>query len=156
MSKELYALACKPDFRIFSYSGCIANGVRFLVKDRDDCRTTQNSGVMAPGDDINFFGILCDVIELVYVFDYRVTLFQCNWYDNNPKQKRTVVDYHLTSINVNRKWYMDDSYILGIQAQQVFYMDDLVLGPQWKVVEKVQHRGIWDIPEKKKMRVVSK
>ncbi|KAL2497910.1 Uncharacterized protein Adt_23460 [Abeliophyllum distichum] len=27
-------------------------------------------------------------------------------------------------------------------------MDDLVLGPQWKVVQKVQHRGIWDIPEK--------
>ncbi|KAL2461882.1 Uncharacterized protein Adt_45302 [Abeliophyllum distichum] len=27
-------------------------------------------------------------------------------------------------------------------------MDDLVLGPQWKLVQKVQHREIWDIPEK--------
>ncbi|KAL2542638.1 Uncharacterized protein Adt_03616 [Abeliophyllum distichum] len=27
-------------------------------------------------------------------------------------------------------------------------MDDIVLGPQWKVVQKVQHRGIWDILEK--------
>ncbi|KAL2492096.1 Uncharacterized protein Adt_27724 [Abeliophyllum distichum] len=149
VSKELYALACKPDFRVFSYSGCIVNGVRFLVLERDNCRTTQNSGVMVPGDEnFNFFGVLCDVVEVIYIFDYRVTLFQCNWYDNNPNQKRTVEDYHLTSINVNRNWYVDDSYILAIQAQQVFYMDDLVLGPQWKVVQKVQHRGIWDIPEK--------
>ncbi|KAL2518260.1 Uncharacterized protein Adt_14507 [Abeliophyllum distichum] len=104
---------------------------------------------MVLGDEnTNFYSVLCDVVELLYVFDYRVTLFQCNWYDNNQNKKRSVEDYHLTSMNVNRKWYVDDSYILAIQAQQVFYIDDLVLGPQWKVVQKVQHRGIWDIPEK--------
>ncbi|KAL2466639.1 Uncharacterized protein Adt_42490 [Abeliophyllum distichum] len=103
---------------------------------------------MVPGDEnTNFYSVLCDVIELIYVFNYRVTLFQCNWYDNNPNQKRAVEHHHLTSINVNHKWYVDDSYILSIQAPQVFYMDDLVWGPQWKVVKKVQHRGIWDILE---------
>ena len=28
------------------------------------------------------------------------------------------------------------------------YIDDLKLGKGWKVVEKVQHRGVWDIQEK--------
>lgn len=35
----------------------------------------------------------------------------------------------------------------AIQAQQVFYVDDYNYGMNWKVVQKVQHRNLWDIPE---------
>ena len=42
---DLYALACKHDQRVSMYSACIVDGVRFTVKEQDDRRTTQNSGV---------------------------------------------------------------------------------------------------------------
>lgn len=53
----------------------------------------------------------------------------------------------LTSINVYYKCYMDYFYILNIQTQQVNYEWSSV-GSQWKVVQKVQLRDIWDIPKK--------
>ncbi|KAK9194114.1 hypothetical protein WN944_004816 [Citrus x changshan-huyou] len=104
INDELYALACGPDVRVFSYSDCIVNGVRFLVTSRDEHRTTQNNGVMVPGEhdneEIDFYGAL------------------------------------------------KDPFVLAIQAQQVSYTDDPKLGVGWKVVEKVQHRGLWDVQEK--------
>ncbi|CAN6586409.1 unnamed protein product [Malus baccata var. baccata] len=44
--------------------------------------------------------------------------------------------------------YDGDPYVLAKQAHQVFYIDDLKLGHPWKVVQKIQHRHIWDVPEK--------
>ena len=55
---------------------------------------------------------------------------------------------HFTSINVSHKWYPDDPYMLAYQAKQVFYIDDPKLGPNWKVIHKVQHRHLYDIPNK--------
>ncbi|KAG6513487.1 hypothetical protein ZIOFF_023817 [Zingiber officinale] len=40
---ELYALANRSNFSVYSYSGAIINGVKFLVEQRDVRRTTQNS-----------------------------------------------------------------------------------------------------------------
>ncbi|KAM6574690.1 hypothetical protein CsatA_023017 [Cannabis sativa] len=39
----------------------------------------------------------------------------------------------------------DDPYILASQAKQVFYLDDLLRGKNWKIVENVNHRQIWAI-----------
>ena len=39
-------------------------------------------------------------------------------------------------------------FILVTQAQQVFYLDDYKNGHNWKVVQKVNHRHIRDVPEK--------
>ncbi|KAA0067295.1 Transposon, En/Spm-like protein [Cucumis melo var. makuwa] len=90
ISDDLYALACGPNDCARSYSGCIANGVRFHTKDRDSRRTTQNSGVMVP---------------------------------------------------------CDDSFILVSQAANVFYVDDYKLGQDWKIVQQIQPRHVWDIPD---------
>ncbi|CAN6677699.1 unnamed protein product [Malus baccata var. baccata] len=62
--------------------------------------------------------------------------------------KKVIRDYHLTSLNVNNRSYDGDPYVLAKQAHQVFYIDDLKLGHPWKVVQKIQHRHIWDVPEK--------
>ena len=43
--------------------------------------------------------------------------------------------------------YENEPFILANQAKQVFYVDDLFNGPNWKVVEHFSHRHIWDIPE---------
>ena len=34
------------------------------------------------------------------------------------------------------------------QAQQVFYLDYYKNDPNWKFVQKVNHRNIWDVPKK--------
>ncbi|XP_026384463.1 uncharacterized protein LOC113280039 [Papaver somniferum] len=70
---ELYSIACGPDSRVKSYSGCIVNGVRFFTKSRDDIRTTQNSGLVVEedheGKHVDFYGILSDIIELQWYKD---------------------------------------------------------------------------------------
>ncbi|KAL6328778.1 hypothetical protein AAG906_003795 [Vitis piasezkii] len=50
-------------------------------------------------------------------------------------------------INVDNKWYEEDPYVLASQAQQIFYVNDPKLGSSWKVVQKVLHRHIFDVPE---------
>ncbi|KAL5785495.1 hypothetical protein ACOSQ2_007887 [Xanthoceras sorbifolium] len=90
-SDELYSLSNGPDFRVCYYPGCVVNGVRYLVTNRDAQRTTQNSGVMVPGEhdnlEISFYGVLISIVELVYLLGHRVILFKCKWFDTNPKKK---------------------------------------------------------------------
>ncbi|GJR78752.1 serine/threonine-protein kinase aurora-2 [Tanacetum coccineum] len=52
----------------------------------------------------------------------------------------------VTSVNVSRKWYKDQPYILASQAKQVFYVPDLKLGINWNVVEKHVPSTIYDVP----------
>ena len=89
VSNELYSLACGPDAQIHTYTRCIVNGVRFHTKDRDDHRITQNSGIYVSrkhdGEDVNFYGVLTNVVELDYLFGYKVILFKCKWFDTNRK-----------------------------------------------------------------------
>ena len=38
-------------------------------------------------------------------------------------------------------------FILPSQAKQVFYLQDTKLRDPWKIVQCIQHRGVFDIPE---------
>ena len=133
---EVYSLASGLDARIHTYTGCIVNGVRFHTKDRDDHRITQNSGICVSGEhdgeDVNFYGVLTNVVELDFLFGYK---------------KKIQQDPYFTIINVSSTWYENDPFILATQARQVFYLDDYKNGQNWKVVQKVQHRHLWDILE---------
>ena len=145
---ELLALASRSDHLSTFYQGCIVNGVRFIAHDRDKKRTTQNSGVSAAGTEgFNFYGTLEEVVILSFNGAYSVALFRCKWFNTNPRMKKTVIENNVTSINVNGEWYKDEPYILATQAKQVFYLDDLLRGRDWKVVEDVNHRQIWDIKD---------
>ena len=147
----MYALACGPNDCARSYSGCIANGVRFHTKDRDSRRTTQNSGVMVPGGDetgqIFFYGELHEIIRLQYICMKAVVLFKCEWYDTSLRKNRINIVDGFTSINTRNRWYKDEPFILVSQAAQVFYVDDYKLGQDWKIVQQIQPRHVWDIPE---------
>ncbi|KAK8547832.1 hypothetical protein V6N13_027445 [Hibiscus sabdariffa] len=137
ISRELLSLAYGPDIRAQKYTGCIVNGVRFHTKARDEHLTSQNSGVTVEGnheeDQINFYGILTDIIQLNYIKDY--------------KKRRIHRNGHLLSINISKYWYESDPFILSVQAKQVFYLDDAKLGKDWKVVQKFHHRHLFDVPE---------
>ena len=113
---------------------------------RDSKRTTQNSGIFVSGtEEFNYYGILEEIVKLTFSGAYSVTLLKCKWFNTDPRRKKIIIENNITSINTSGEWYKDDPYILANQAKQVFYLDDLLRGTQWKVVESVNHRQIWDI-----------
>ncbi|XP_071683555.1 uncharacterized protein [Lolium perenne] len=83
---DLYALACKPDFRVRLYSACVVDSVRYHTVDGEKNRKTQNSGIVSEGDhdgnNIDFFGQLKSIIRLQYNSSggvhRSVVLFRCD------------------------------------------------------------------------------
>ncbi|KAM6571477.1 hypothetical protein CsatA_015557 [Cannabis sativa] len=145
---ELLALASGSDYLATFYEGCVVNGVRFIASKRDQKRKTQNSGVTVAGTEgFNYYGTLEDVITISYTGAYTVSLFECKWYNTNPLRKKTITENNITSINTRGYWYQDEPYILANQAKQVFYLEDPLRGRDWKVVEDISNRQIWDITD---------
>ncbi|KAL3839153.1 hypothetical protein ACJIZ3_023744 [Penstemon smallii] len=151
-SEELISLANGPDSRVKFYSGCNVNGFRFHTKDRESNKKTQNSGVVVEGEHnkkmIDFYGVLKDIIEVDYLRGgKRVLIFRYDWWSvKTPLGIRKDRDSNITSVNVSKTWYEDQPFVL-----QVFYIEDLKLGKSWRVVEKIQPRGSYDIPKKNEM-----
>lgn len=146
-SDELLSLANGPLGTSKSYTACNVNGVRFVVRSRDDRRTTQNSGVTTPGeDDSIYYGQLEDILEVHYGCGFNVVLFRCRWFKTNNTKGiiRCIKQNNITSISTQHEWYKEDQYILPVQAKQVFYLDDLSRNQHWKVVQEVNHRKLWD------------
>ncbi|XP_042958085.1 uncharacterized protein LOC122293618 [Carya illinoinensis] len=135
---------------IASYVACIINGKRFHTKSRELRRRSQNSGVLVTGDqdtdNVDFYGIINDVVELHYMGGRRVYLFSCDWFDVGAKKRGVRVDDHLTSLNMNRTWNKDEPYVLACQASQCFYIRDLREKGNWYVVQKYNNRNVYDIP----------
>ncbi|CAL8140706.1 unnamed protein product [Prunus armeniaca] len=134
------------------FSGYNVNGVKFLGEARDDKLCTQNSGVHVPGGgestDIDFYGKLTTVVQLLYKDRYQVIVFKCRWFDTNPNRPGSVkINHGLLSVNMNRTWYDDDPYILANMATQIVYLDDLKAGSGWNVVQKMDHRNVYAISE---------
>ncbi|XP_028087238.1 uncharacterized protein LOC114287975 [Camellia sinensis] len=152
-TEELWSLANGPNLLVKEYSGCIINGVRFHTKELDNRRKSQNSAVLTKGDYKGemheFYGHLCNIWEFEYMCQNKVVLFQCEWYNTgNTGRSRTVrADTYCTSIDVTSRWYQSDPFILPSQAKLVFYLNDTKWGQPWQVVQQVQHRGVFDVPE---------
>ncbi|CAH9095946.1 unnamed protein product, partial [Cuscuta epithymum] len=151
VNKQLVSLAFRSSPTFKSYPGCIVNGVKFLTHRRDMNRSTQNSGISVKGlDDEVFYGQLEDIYELSYGGNNSVVLFKCKWYntslDRRGKRKGTKEYKNKMSICIKDFWYENEPFILASQAEQVFYVEDLYNGPQWRVVEHFGHRHIWDLP----------
>ncbi|XP_071687964.1 uncharacterized protein [Rutidosis leptorrhynchoides] len=142
-SDELLALAHGPR-HYYSYTGCIVNGVRFVVHDRDLRRTTQNSGVSSRADSGGvYYGVVEEILELCYLFGCKVVLFRCKWFKTD--KKGCVTKDNITSIYTQSEWYTDQQYVLATQTNLVFYIDDLSNKKgDWKVVHEVHHRKHWD------------
>ncbi|XP_035547426.1 uncharacterized protein LOC118348940 [Juglans regia] len=123
VSADLYALACGPDPWVASYAACIINGKRFHTKQLELRRRSQNSGVLVTGDEdtnnVDFYGVLNDVVELHYMGGRRVYLFSCDWFDVGDKKRGVRVDDHITSVNMDRTWYKNEPFVLACQASQL-------------------------------------
>ncbi|KAL6134314.1 hypothetical protein ACLB2K_066546 [Fragaria x ananassa] len=62
-SHELLLLVMQPQ-RARVYPTCTVNGVKYVSEERDNRRRTQNSGVMAKGHGLDYYGVLHSVVEL--------------------------------------------------------------------------------------------
>ena len=151
----LYALACKPDYRVRLYSACVVDGVRYHTVDREKNRKTQNSGIVSEGDHddnvIDFYGQLKSIIKLQYNsgggVHRSVVLFRCDWFDIGGRNPGIDDDGHFKSVNTARFWYKTDPFILSSQATKVFYVPDTRRKGHWQVVQKFQHRHLWSVTE---------
>ncbi|KAK9267622.1 hypothetical protein L1049_010053 [Liquidambar formosana] len=126
-TNQLYSLACGPDSRVRRYSACIVNGFRFHIEAREKHRGTQNSGLVVKGEhqseEVDFYGVLINIIALSYCGGNQVFLFKCDWWDIGNKKAGIRKDDHFMSVNKSRKC------------------------DTWQVVQKAQPRNSYDVPE---------
>ncbi|KAL5579308.1 hypothetical protein UlMin_011750 [Ulmus minor] len=92
-----------------------------------------------------FFEKLQEILEFSYLNGFSVVLFRCKWFKCDSKHM--ITENNITSIDINGEAYKDDQFILASQAKQVFYVADPSRGPNWRVVQHVKHRSIWDITD---------
>lgn len=138
-------MAHGPCKEVLKYSGYLIDGVTYHTKERDNLRSVQNSGVslvakimqVASAKDKNpiesdmvFYGVIQEIWELDY-HSFRIPVFKCDWVEHNNGIK--VDDLGFTLVNLNRIGFKSDSFILGSQAKQVFYIQD-PQDPIWSVV----------------------
>ncbi|GJW08126.1 hypothetical protein Tco_1570549, partial [Tanacetum coccineum] len=145
-TSELFALACGPTWTPISINSCVVDGVRYVVHSRDERRTTQNSGICAPGpDEEMYYGQLQEILEFKYLL-FKVVLFRVKWFDTcnqGRKVKRLVLRNNMTQIDCRGEAFKNDQYILVTQVKQVFYLEDKAK-PYWRVVEHVNHKKFSD------------
>ena len=78
-TKQLWSLANSPKSHVKEYTVYMVNGVKFHTRDLDNRRVTQNNGVCTERDHEremhDFYGHLCKIWELEYMFRHKVVLF---------------------------------------------------------------------------------
>ncbi|XP_073105181.1 uncharacterized protein [Elaeis guineensis] len=119
-------------------------------KASEDLLSLANSGVLVKGDDTSadkeYYGVLEDIFELLYVGNKKVVLFKCHWWDVGRLGREYRVDnYGYISVNIHGSLNTNEPFVLASQAQQVFYVEDLV-DSNWLVVVKTYPRDAYDVP----------
>ncbi|GJT44422.1 hypothetical protein Tco_0953137 [Tanacetum coccineum] len=106
-TSELFALANGPSRTPMSVNACVVDGVRYVVQSRDERRTTQNSGICAPGPDGEMsYGQLQEILEFKYL-SFKVALFRVKWFDtrNNGRVKKLTFRNGMTQIIGSGEWW---------------------------------------------------
>ncbi|XP_050238212.1 uncharacterized protein LOC126687698 [Mercurialis annua] len=150
--EDLFSLARGPSQYVTSFKGYICNGYRFHIEDHEKGLRTQNSGVVVVGDNgieaenIDYYGVLSEILEIQYLGGRRVMLFRCKWWDVYDKVKGIQVDeYGIISVNCQRFLKTNEPFVIASQASQVFYAKDNK-NKGWCVVRKTQPRDLYTFP----------
>ncbi|KAG6494421.1 hypothetical protein ZIOFF_049446 [Zingiber officinale] len=153
ISNDLKSLARGPNFIGIRYEKFISNGFRFHTKEVERKRKTQNCGVIVRAttssyssirdqnpisSELDYYGILQNVIELNYKGGRKVILFECDWVSKGKRLKLDEDGFMLASFT-NVKHH-NEPYILASQAMQVFYVEDPV-DCNWHVIITTDARG---------------
>ena len=87
-----------------------------------------------------YYGILLQVVEVVYTQGMPVTVFKCRWF--NEAIIRT--DREMESVDTSTNVYQENPWCLTKMVKQVFYVDDPMHGGDWIIVSHMFHRGIYN------------
>ncbi|KAK5839061.1 hypothetical protein PVK06_007819 [Gossypium arboreum] len=144
VNDEVKWLSQGPNRVVKRYSGFIMNGFRFLTKYRERLRRTQNCGVVVNSlitsyasardsnpveGNVEYYGLLTDIIELDYYGKWKVVLFRCDWADANTARGIKNDQFGFTMVNFSRlihtgEHLIDEPYVFSSQVKQVFYSKD--------------------------------
>ena len=142
------SLAWGPDKRATHYHCYNVNGFRFRTKQRDDGKKAQNSGVIVRGEyqNMSYYGLIIDIIELRYTKGNYVVLFKCDWHDVAREGIGYKLDCHeITSINRTRKLNTQKPLVLMSQAIQVYYVN-CIKDLAWSIVIETKPRNLYGMP----------
>ncbi|XP_039142533.1 uncharacterized protein LOC120279674 [Dioscorea cayenensis subsp. rotundata] len=164
VTEEVRFLAQGPNQIVKRYKGYIINGFRFHTKSRERLRRTQNSGCVVTSStvsyasasdanpvqgNVDYYGILNDIIELDYFQKFKVVLFRCDWVDVTNSRGIKKDKYGFTMVNFSRLIHtganvIDEPYVFSSQVKQVFYSKDLTESG-WYVVIRNHAREVYDM-----------
>lgn len=154
ITNQLVTLSKGPDFRVFNHKGYILNGFKFRTKDAEKHLKTQNSGVIVKGDELtghaDYYGVVRKITEIKYLDNNFVILFKCDWFEapsegRNQGRGYKKDDYGFISVDITRLFYKNDPFILGSQAELVYYVQ-YSDKENWYSVVKVKPRHIFALP----------
>ncbi|KAG6527797.1 hypothetical protein ZIOFF_009926 [Zingiber officinale] len=137
VSNDLRSIARGPNVIGIRYEKFISNGFRFHTKEVERKRKTQNCGVTVRAttssyssvkdhnpvlSELDYYGILQNVIELDYGGGRKVVFFECEWVSKGKRLKLDEDGFVLANFKNVR--HNNEPYILASQAMQVFYVED--------------------------------
>ncbi|KAK5786082.1 hypothetical protein PVK06_040709 [Gossypium arboreum] len=149
---------------LHKYSAFLINGYRFHTKYRERIRRTQNCGIVVNSSiisyasardsnpveaNVDYCGLLTDIIELDYYGRWKVVLFRCDWVDVNTARGIKKDQFGFTMVNFSRlihtgQQLMDEPYVFSSQVKQVFYSKDPT-DEGWYVVLRNTPRDLFDM-----------
>ena len=101
---ELHDLACGYDQRVNHYTSCIIEEMRFHARKPEMQRRIQNSEIGTIGyegeKEIDYYGVLIDIIKRKYESSNSIFLFQCEWWDISNKKIRIHIDSQFINVNL--------------------------------------------------------
>ncbi|XVE92042.1 hypothetical protein REPUB_Repub01dG0063200 [Reevesia pubescens] len=165
-SDEIRQLAQGPKKIAKRCNGFIINGYRFDTKDREKNRKTQNSGVVVTlstksyattrdpnplEGNVDYYGMLTDIIELNYYEKFKIMLFHCDWADVTSGKGIKNDKFGFTLVNFSQLIHIGEHlrhepFVFSSQARQVFYSQD-PYEKDWFVVLKNTPRDFFDMRE---------
>ncbi|XP_077252318.1 uncharacterized protein LOC143891659 [Tasmannia lanceolata] len=161
LSEKVRWLAGGPSTIVTKYMGYLIKGFRFHTKKREQRRKTQNSGVIVTATtrsfstasdqspiagDVNYYGVLTDIVEVDYYGHLKALMFKCDWFDVfSPDRGLKIDDFGFTIVNMSRHIYKDEPFIFASQAEQVFYVQERPINKDWHVVIKMKPRDLYDV-----------
>lgn len=167
VAEEVKWLARGPNKIAKRYKGFIINGFRFHTKDREKNRRTQNSGIVVTSSiksyasardtnpsegNLDYYGILTDIVELDYYGKFRVVLFRCDWADVTSSRGVRKDQFGFTMVNFSRLIHTGEQlrhepFVFSSQVKQVFYSQD-PKNVDWYIVLYKAPRDLFDLGEK--------
>ncbi|KAK5845466.1 hypothetical protein PVK06_001654 [Gossypium arboreum] len=98
---------------------------------------------------VEYYGLLTDIIELDYYGKWKVVLFRCDRADVNTARRIKKDQFGFTMVNLSRlihtgQQLMDEPYVFSSQVKQVFYSKDPT-DEDWYVVLRNTPRDLFDM-----------